>query len=116
MGEWVRGWVGEWLGGWVNGMGGVCVVWCGVCRQESVWRLVECDAFLLFPSEQDVAHKHGRRVQVVTPLVCLSVAFASSQGTTMLVLNRRASGVVGGKWVGTWQIVSWEGGVEQLCG
>ena len=109
------GWVGEWLGGWVNGMGGVCVVWCRVCRQELVWRLVECDACLLFPSQQDVVYKQSRRVQLVTPLVCLSVAFASSQGTTMLVLNRRASGVVGGKWVGTWQIVSWEGGVEQLC-
>ena len=109
------GWVGEWLGGWVNGMGGVCVVvWCRVCRQEPVWRLVNSDACLLFPSEQDNQYRQSRRVQVVTPLVCLSVVFASSQGTTMLVLNRRASGVVGGKWVGTWQIVSWEGGVEQL--
>ena len=71
------GWVGEWLGGWVNGMGGVCVVWCGVCRQEPVWRLVECDAFLLCPSFKDkgVVTKKGRRVQVVTPLVCLSCAF-----------------------------------------
>ena len=76
------GWVGEWLGGWVNGMGGVCVVWCRVCRQDLVWRLVDCDARLLFPSEQEVVHKRSRRVQVVTPLVCLSVAFVSSQGTT----------------------------------
>ena len=46
-----------WLGGWASGMGGVCVVWCGVCRQESVWRLEKCDTFLLFPSELEVAHK-----------------------------------------------------------
>ena len=58
----------------MNGVGGVCVVWCGVCRQEQVWQLVGSDTPLLYPREQASKYKRLRRVQVVLP-------FESSRGT-----------------------------------